>query len=129
MSNVTQQTAWLLKQAGMPQPDPAPGQSWYGKRNAGFEAEPGSICILIGSDTGNLQFVSIDGVKNDNNKFFVFDPSLDYIAQFLPEGFILQMWDGRHSCKVETEDTTIRTQADSFAEAAALVYLELNKNQ
>ena len=57
----------------------------------------------------------------------VFAPDLDDIAQHLPEYYRLEMWDGRYSCKVETEYAIIRTCADSFAEAAALLYLELNK--
>ena len=59
----------------------------------------------------------------------VFCPSTEDIAAMLPPGFILEMWDGRHSCKIDNEDYIIRTQADSFSEAAALVWLELNKKQ
>ena len=110
MSNVTQQTAWRLKQAGMPQPEPAENQVWY--FDTGVQSEQYNDFPII-------------AVK----KILAFAPDLDFITPYLPEGFILQMWDGRHSCKVETEDTTIRTQADSFAEAAALVYLELQKTR
>jgi len=60
---------------------------------------------------------------------WTFCPSLEYITAFLPPGFILEMWDGRHSCKIDDWQNLIRTQADSFSEAAALVWLELNKKQ
>lgn len=127
MSNVTQQTAWNLKRAGMPQPEPEFGQIWYAPNTAEYTpirrspSMAGDVVYMArfgGTQTGFGM-----GLETD----FVFAPSLDYITAYLPEGFILEMWDRRHSCKIETEDTIIRTQADSFAEAAALAYLELNK--
>jgi hypothetical protein len=59
----------------------------------------------------------------------VFAPSLEYITAHFPPGeWSLDIWDGRHSCKFENEETILRTQADNFAEAAALVYLSLKQN-
>lgn len=128
MRHCAHATSLRLKAAGLPQPDPKPGQMWYGKRTAGFEAEPGSLCILIGTETGNLEFVSVDGTNNECNRFFVFAPSLeDITANFPPGEWSLDMWDGRHSCKFDNGETTIRTQADNFSEAAALVYLAQNE--
>ena len=127
MSATSYETSLRLKRAGMPQPTPLPGQMWYGKSKAGFDGVSGSLCVLIGSETGNLEFKPVDGRANDNNRFFVFAPTTDYITAHLPEGWHLEMWDGRHSCKFDNGETVIRTQADSFSEAAALLWLELNK--
>lgn len=131
MSNTTYQTSLLLKEAGLPQPEPAPGQLWYKTIFEGGTAQHIAPCILLDFG-GQIVMQAImprwDYPGNSGfDKNAVFAPDLDYITQFLPEGFMLDIWDGRHSCKVETDETTIRIQADSFAEAAALAYLELNK--
>lgn len=121
--NVTQQTATRLKQAGLPQPTPKPGQFWW----TGFDGILYVNRTIEGID--GLFFCGELGEPIYRDwfalNFFVYSPDLDYIAKFLPSGFILEMWNGRHSCKVETDDTEIRTQSDSFLEAAALAYLSL----
>lgn len=113
MSILSRQIYQQLKDAGFPQPKPSPGQIWWFGYFFGYKSEYWKLHILG------------EKIPNDAS---IFCPCVDDIVKFLPEGFILQMWDGRHSCKIETEDTTIRTQGNSFAEAAALVYLELQKN-
>lgn len=125
MSNVTQQTATRLKQAGLPQPTPQTGQFWW----TSFDGI--SYINKTIESRNKLQFCGeyVEQIYKDlfAQEHFIFAPSIDYITSFLPEGFILQMWDGRHSCKVETEETTVRTQAESFVEAAALAYLSLHE--
>ncbi len=130
MSHVSYQTALALKEYGLPQPLPQPSQFWYGKRNAGFDAEPGSLCVLIGTETGNLEFVSVDGMKNDNNKFFVFAPTLEYITALLPipELFHFEIWNNKPSCRFLDDENPRRTFGETFAEAAAKMYLELKQN-
>ena len=125
MSNVSYETAWKLKLGGHPQAEPAFGQIWYtGQRDTKIV-----ICGPIDFE-GDYPHVPdhhtaiYSGEKED----WAFAPDLDFITAYLPEGFILEMWDGRHSCKIETEETTIRTMAENFAEAAALVFLELKQN-
>lgn len=125
MSHVTQQTAWALKHAGLPQPEPEFGQIWHtGQRETKIV-----ICgpVDFQGDYPRVPDNHTDiyaGEKED----WAFAPDLDYIAQFLPEGFVIEMWDGRHSCKVDNADYIIRTQADNFAEAAALCYMSINES-
>lgn len=76
---VSFETALKLKNAGFLQPNPEAGQFWYGKKTAG-DAEPGSLCVLIGTETGDLRFCPIDGKENELNKFFVFAPTAAYIV-------------------------------------------------
>lgn len=128
MSNVSHQTAIALKNAGLPHPTPQPGMMFY---------LDNTLCMLCCTRHGGVE-MELQAVGS-SEKYYpgkeqlsiigVFAPDLDYITAHLPPGFILEMWDGRHSCKIETEETTIRTMADSFAEAAALVYLELKQKQ
>jgi len=126
MSHLSHATCLRLKELGFPQPRPASGQIWYDTYQ--------NLCVLHNYIQGSDIFeVFIFGTTSvyDTTSFngWTFCPSLEYITAFLPPGFILEMWDGRHSCKIDDWQNLIRTQADSFSEAAALVWLELNKKQ
>ncbi len=132
MNVVSSQTELALKESGLPQPEPEPGQFWHKTIFKGGTAEHTALCVLLkfGSQIV-MQAIQPTWNYPGNSGFdedAVFAPDLDYITAHLPPGFILEMWDGRHSCKIETEETTIRTMTDSFAEAAALVYLSLKQN-
>ena len=129
MSNCSYETALRLKRAGLPQPKPKVGQVWYGV------SRPEIPSLLTWENLIN-RFESItldDGEPGEQIRVenvplvAVFAPDLDYITAHLPEGWHFDMWDGRHSCKFDNVETTIRTQADGFAEAAALVYISLNE--
>ena len=130
MSNTTYATSCALKHLGFPQPKPEAGQLWYKKIFEGGTAQHIAHCILL-SFGGQIVMQAItprwDYPGNSGfDKNAVFCPPLDYITQLLPEGFILEMWGGRHNCKIDTWQDLIQTQADSFAEAAALAWLALN---
>jgi len=131
MSNITYTTALALKNAGMPQPEPKAGQFWYKTIFEGGTSQHIAICILL--DFGGqivMQAIAPRWDYPGNSGFdkgSVYAPDLDYIAAMLPDGYRLEMWDGRHSCKFDNGETQIWTQADSFVEAAVLLYLELNK--
>jgi len=128
MSAVSHQTAIELKESGLPQPTPQLGMMFYLDNTLCM-----LCCIRHGGVGMELQAIGSSEKyypgKEQLSIIGIFAPTLDYITAHLPPGFILEMWDGRHSCKIETEETTIRTMADSFAEAAALVYLELKQKQ
>lgn len=94
-----------LKAAGFPQPDPAYGQVWYG---------------------GDIPFF-IEGEFRHNFKEMAFAPSLDDISRLLPEGFALEIWEGRPSCANRDGGFPLRTFGWTFAEAAANMYLEAKK--
>ena len=126
MSVVSYQTAIALKEAGLPQPTPQPGQWWWRGETCYMVCALNHDIEVILSAIGRYSMAYRSLGKWSN--FSTFAPNLEYITAHLPPGFILEMWDGRHSCKIETEETTIRTMTDSFAEAAALVYLSLKQN-
>lgn len=135
MSHCTHQTSLALKAAGLPQPDPKPGQFWYGKRTAGFEAEPGSLCVLIGTDTGNLEFVPIDNQKNENNKFFVFAPTIDYLLPLIGNDAIIKFRKDEtgqiFECNIQGDDGWERMlgyHETNPAEAAAMAWLKINES-
>ena len=115
MSNANYQTSLRLKNAGFPQPQPEAGQMWWIVHFVGFNAEYWKLVLL---EYGK-------GVSENA----ILAPDAEYIAALLPEGCRLEIWEGRHSCKCETLETVIVTQADNFAEAAALAWLALNETE
>lgn len=128
MNHISFQTAISLKEMGMPQPTPQPGIMFYLDntlcmlcciRHSGLEME----LQAVGSSEKYYQG------KEQLSIISTFAPSLEYITAHFPPGeWSLDIWDGRHSCKFENEETILRTMADSFTEAAALVYLSLKQN-
>lgn len=132
MNHVKFETATRLKEAGFPQPEPEARQSWYypvlsmgalllvwvGAR----KSESEGISLFNESE---CDYYSLDQIT----QFGVFAPDLEDITAILPSGFTLEMWDGRHSCKIDTDQNLIRTQAGNFAEAAALAWIALNTPQ
>jgi len=126
MTHLPHATCLRLKELGFPQPQPASGQFWYGPK--------GGLLWLVLTDKHGPIFTQLGTTDHVNEYFdamvgFVFCPSLEDITAQLPHGFILEMWDGRHSCKIDDWQNLIRTQADGFSEAAALVWLALNEKQ
>ena len=125
MSHVSYQTAIALKEAGMSQPTPKAWQLVWAYED---------LCVVsMVYQDGEIDLIRpmMRDIRFTQDQFIrlaTLAPDLEYITTHLPPGFILEMWDGRHSCKIETDETTIRTQADNFAEAAALVYLSLKQN-
>jgi len=125
MTHCTYQTAIALKEAGMSQPTPKAWQLVWAYED---------LCVVsMVYQDGEIDLIRpmMRDIRFTQDQFIrlaTLAPDLEYIAALLPPGFILEMWDGRHSCKIETDETTIRTMADSFTEAAALVYLSLKQN-
>jgi hypothetical protein len=56
---------------------------------------------------------------------WTFAPTLDDITPLLPEGFALEIWDGKPSCTNRDDENPIRTTGETFAEAAAMMWLEV----
>lgn len=134
MSHVTFETATRLREARFPQPEPKAGQFWYINIYEGGTAEHRALCICVLDSRRNLNLVNFNPVQDAptylplyNDR--VFTPSLEDITDLLPSGFVLEMWDGRHSCKIDTDQNLIQTKADNFAEAAAMAWLSLNTPQ
>lgn len=127
MSTVSYQTALALKNTGLPQPMPATGQFWY------YPVNGKTTLVQVGGwhNPKLIRFFTEHGLGEYEPFAILFNgifaPDLEYIAALLPPGWLLEMWDGRHSCRFDNDETQIRTQADNFAHAAALLWLELNK--
>jgi hypothetical protein len=115
---VSFETAVKLKEAGFLQPLAFAGHFWYGKKSAGIDSEAGSLCVLIGTDRGEMRFRPVDGIENENNRFFVFAPTATDILQEL-DRYILSCYAGNFQC-----ETFARTCAhENPAEACALAWL------
>lgn len=134
MNHIKFETATRLKEAGFPQPEPKAGQFWYIKVYEGGTAGHCALCICVLDSRRNLNLVNFNPVQDAptylplyNDR--VFTPALEDITALLPSVFTLEMRDGRHSCKIDTDQNLIQTQADNFAEAAALAWLSLNTPQ
>ena len=117
---MTCELAKELKAAGFPQPEPSFGQSWYDKMG---------ICMIGGQFDHKLLRVFTDIGEGEFEPFFIlgcltFAPTLDDITPLLPQSFALEMWDGRPSCTNRDEAQQIRTFGETFAEAAAMMWLE-----
>lgn len=125
MSNVSHQTALALKESGFPQPDFSFDQVWH-------------------NEVGRVRLVSVSGRRlswgiTDNQKFvsvyedaaIVFAPTLEYIAPILPipELFHFEIWNGQPSCRLRDDENPRRTFGETFADAAAKMYLELKQNE
>ena len=129
MSNVTFETATRLKDAGFPQPKPEPGQTWF---------YPIDGCMTI-VETGQWHSLKLIRVFNESGcgeyetgqiiEHGAFAPDVEDITALLPSVFTLEMREGRHSCKIDTWQNLVQTQADNFAEAAALAWIALNTPQ
>ncbi len=115
MNHISFQTAISLKEAGMPQPTPEPGQLWWVGHFIGYEAEYWELALL-----------DYKGVKNSA----VFAPTLEYIVPLLPipELFNFEIWNNTPSCRFRDDENPRRTFGETFAEAAAKMYLELKQN-
>ena len=115
MSHCTYATSCALKEAGLPQPTPEPGQLWWVGHFIGYEAEYWELALL-----------DYKGVKNSA----VFAPTLEYIVPLLPipELFHFEIWNNTHSCRFLDDENPRRTFGETFTEAAAKMYLELKQN-
>ena len=114
MSHVTFETAARLKEAGFPQPKPSFGQFWW-------FAHPETMWTRI-VIVGTADFSLVE----DKMRHCSISPALEDITALLPSVFTLEMREGRHSCNIDTWQNLVQTQADNFAEAAALAWLALN---
>jgi hypothetical protein len=56
---------------------------------------------------------------------WTFAPTIDDITPLLPAGFALEIWDGKPSCTNRDDENPLRTTGDTFAEAAAMMWLEV----
>lgn len=120
---MTYELAHQLKAAGFPQPKPSFGQSWYDKMG---------ICLIGGQfDHKSLRLFTDIGEGEFEPSFILgcltFAPALDDITPHLPQSFALEMWDGRPSCTNRDDENPIRTFGETFAEAAAMMWMELKK--
>jgi hypothetical protein len=142
MSNVSCQTAIALKNAGLPQPTPEPGMMWYLPKLGSFpggEYPPYIINYVLGE---KVFFSSIGGMVDEKkhvghmlpaqtflaNAFFT--PALEYIVSLLPipELFHFEIWNNTPYCRFRYDENPRRTFGETFAEAAAKMYLELKQN-
>lgn len=126
MSICAFETSVRLKEAGLPQPQPKVWQLVWAYED---------LCVVsMVFQDGKIELIrpmmrDIEFTQDQFNRLATFAPSLEDITALLPEGdWHLEMWGGRHSCRLDTWQNLIRTQADNFTEAAALLWLELNKN-
>ena len=103
---MTYKLAHELKAAGFPQPEPKECQAWF-------------------FDTGVRSKQYIDFPELSVRNLLAFAPPLDDITPHLPTTFSLELWGGQPSCTTRDESTPIRTFGDTFAEAAARMYLEI----
>ena len=127
MSNVSYQTVIALKEAGLSQPTPQPGQFWYGPKR-------GPLWLVLTDKHGPL-FTQLGTTDHINEYFdamvgFVFAPTLEYIVPLLPipELFHFEIWNNTPSCRFRDDENPRRTFGETFAEAAAKMYLELKQN-
>ena len=124
MSYVTFETALRLKEAGFPQQEPTFGQIRY---------ESGEKIVIISSPDKDGGFAQVypdcHTIFDEWSQGSIFAPDVEDITALLPSVFTLEMREGRHSCEIDTWQNLIQTQADNFAEAAALAWLALNTPQ
>lgn len=123
MSHTTYATAWALKHAKMPQPEPEFGQIWYtGQRE--------SKIVIVGPVDFEGDYPHVPdhhvAIYSGEKEDWAFAPDAEYITALLPPGWALGMWDGKPSCTNSNDEFPIRVWGDTFAEAAAGMWLEVN---
>jgi hypothetical protein len=145
MSHCTHQTSLALKEAGLPKPylSVGKGQCWYLPKLGSFpggEYPPYIINYVLGE---KVFFSSIGGMVDEKkhvghmlpaHKFLanaVFAPSLEYIVPLLPipQLFHFEIWNNTPSCRFRDDENPRRTFGETFAEAAAKMYMELKQKQ
>lgn len=124
MTHCTRATAIELKAAGFPQPSPQPGQWWWSGENSYMVCALNHNIEVVLSAVGRYSMAYRRA--STFPKFGTFAPDLDYIAARLKPGFMFEIRDGLPSCSNCDEAEPVRTQANTFAEAAALMWLAQN---
>lgn len=127
MSVVTNQTALALKEAGMPQPTPNVWQLVYAYED---------LCaVSMVYQDGDIELIRpmMRDIRFTQDQFIrlaTFAPTLEYIVPLLPipELFHFEIWNNAPSCRFRNDENPRRTFGETFAEAAAKMYLELKQN-
>jgi hypothetical protein len=121
MSTVTHATAKAMKDAGFPQ-EAKVGQIWY--------SGEGYLCCVLQTSNPKPYNHRLKPVLGDPVfgiwQGSAFAPTLDDIFPYLPDETALEMWGSQHSCSSYYQDDHFRTFGESFAEAAAKMWLHLN---
>ena len=118
-----------LKKAGFPQPEFKFGQIW-------MPDNPTEAVILAGGYFGRngatYEFNTWHHTFMEESSILLphwaFAPTLEDIAPLLP-GCTFETWDHQASCKYQSEENPLRTFGDTFAEAAAKMWLILKEAQ
>jgi len=144
MNILSFQTAVRLKEAGFPQPTPAPGQFWYAKKPSGgtdlflmVEGNAGRVFgVLQGKhDPFDCREIS-SNLYSNWRQWLIFAPTATDILEQLGNRYVMwfdespkvQKW-----CVARAGDSVHDTGTpflhDNPHEAAAAAWLELNKKQ
>lgn len=127
MSVVSYQTAIALKNAGLPQPTPQPGMMWW-------DVDGLLCCVIRGTNPAPFD-VRLKPIDSEDALFGiwiggVFAPTLEYIVHLftIPQLFNFEIWNNTPSCRFRDDENPRRTFGETFAEAAAKMYLALKQN-
>jgi len=119
---VTAKTAFALKAAGFPRPEVKEGQWWY---DVNFYDTLISHRLERGDTFETFTPGSCSTYDESSFEGWTFAPTIDDITPLLPAGFALEIWDGKPSCTNRDDENPLRTTGDTFAEAAAMMWLEV----
>lgn len=130
---VSHAIAQALKAAGFPQPEPMAGQFWYKTIFEGGTQEYTTLCICLEYHNQIVMQAVVPRWDYPGNsgpdKNATFAPTVEDIAPHLPKHFALEMWRNKPSCRDKPHVSQIITFGDNFAEAAAEMWLTIQRTK